>query len=789
MKFYLHLLLVLVGCQLAHSQAFITEIIDPANDFTQRFVEICNVGNATDISNYSLRKYSNGNTTFCAVNVPANTILGTNDCFIFYNSTTTPAFNNCVNNIADASCVSGNGNDVYELFDGLNAIDIYGNIGQNGGTWDYTDSRVIRNVSISSGTTNFNLADWTITPNANANTATPCSFQNMGNNCGIVLNNASLNCVTTNTNTDLVNINIPYTGLDANAVLQILINNQPVGNNGDNPSTTNNGSIIFQASENDSYTITFTDADCNAINLNGSISANFCTNYYSSVEASVNAGVRCENLKTELFNLINDHTVIPYSSDSNFDVPDFMCTYDTDANGNILNRYANIQGSCNGGNLPNGFNRDHVVPSSWWGGSSGSDQYSDLHNLFPSDASTNSAKNNYSLGDAAGSIVYTSTNGSLVGDDAVSCISSYVFEPINIYKGDFARVFFYMATRYQDIITGWETQTTNGNYALTNDPFTVFEPCLLNLLLLWHQTDPVSQLELDRNEAIFGIQGNRNPFVEHPEYVEYIWETSTCSVTLNTCLADACSFNAVSVQSNTSNNNVWSCTTNSYNINPFCGVTCNEQSEQWLISDLQSYPNASVLNFTFNAVENFNGPDLEIVYSTDYSGANTAAAIAAANWIPLLNATDDGNFSINLINQLSQTDLAGFYIGIKHTATGGSSSSLPPGTGEWTLSNLNIAGDDCSGGCATVNLQINGLPSVTSSNSPITLSASPSGGTFSGNGVIFNAFNPSIAGPGNHTITYTYNDANGCTYQTTNDIFVFSITYNFVNYNLGTIAP
>jgi len=183
------LFFLLATClQFSFGQVFITEIIDPADDFTQRFVEVCNVGNSTNISNYSLRKYSNGNSSFCDVNVPANTILNANDCFVFYHSTTTPAFNNCVNSANSVSCVSGNGNDVYELFDGVSAIDIYGIIGQNGGAWDYTDSRIERNTNITTGTTSFNLTDWTIYPNANANTGTPCEFQNSGNSCGIILN-------------------------------------------------------------------------------------------------------------------------------------------------------------------------------------------------------------------------------------------------------------------------------------------------------------------------------------------------------------------------------------------------------------------------------------------------------------------------------------------------------------------------------------------------------------------------------------------------------------------------
>jgi len=91
--------------------------------------------------------------------------------------------------------------------------------------------------------------------------------------------------------------------------------------------------------------------------------------------------------------------------------------------------------------------------------------------------------------------------------------------------------------------------------------------------------------------------------------------------------------------------------------------------------------------------------------------------------------------------------------------------------------------------CAGVTAQITGLPATTSSTAPIALIGNPPGGTFSGTGVVFNGFNPSIAGPGNHTITYNYDDGNGCTATATQDILVFTIIFNFVNYGLGTIAP
>jgi len=81
------------------------------------------------------------------------------------------------------------------------------------------------------------------------------------------------------------------------------------------------------------------------------------------------------------------------------------------------------------------------------------------------------------------------------------------------------------------------------------------------------------------------------------------------------------------------------------------------------------------------------------------------------------------------------------------------------------------------------------LPGSTSSVEPIALSGFPEGGTFSGPGIVFSAFNPSISGPGNHTITYTINDEFGCSFSTQHNILVFTINFNFVNYNLGTISP
>jgi len=110
-----------------------------------------------------------------------------------------------------------------------------------------------------------------------------------------------------------------------------------------------------------------------------------------------------------------------------------------------------------------------------------------------------------------------------------------------------------------------------------------------------------------------------------------------------------------------------------------------------------------------------------------------------------------------------------------------------------TLEASNANGSDVATITVIVNaatpVTMGGLPSTNSSLQPVNLSATPAGGVFTGNGVIFNAFNPALTGAGSHTITYTYTNADGCVSSTSTDILVFTITFNFVNYNLGTINP
>ena len=168
------------------------------------------------------------------------------------------------------------------------------------------------------------------------------------------------------------------------------------------------------------------------------------------------------------------------------------------------------------------YNREHSFPKSWFGGKV-EPMNSDGHHLYATDGYVNAKRSNWPFGEV-GSATYTSSNGSKVGSAASSLgYSGTVFEPIDEFKGDLARAYFYMATRYENEIANWEGNSDNSNAVLNGTNTTVFEPWVLAMLKRWHANDPVDQKEIDRNNAVYNFQGNRNPYVDHPEFVNMVW--------------------------------------------------------------------------------------------------------------------------------------------------------------------------------------------------------------------------------------------------------------------------
>jgi len=232
-------------------------------------------------------------------------------------------------------------------------------------------------------------------------------------------------------------------------------------------------------------------------------------------------------LKTALFNIIKGHTVLSYD-----DLWTAFRYTDDRPNGKVWDMYSNcsftfVTDQC--GNYSNEcdcYNREHSWPKSWFGGDV-SPMYTDLFHLVPTDGKVNGERSNYPFGTVA-SPSYTSGNGSKVGPCSYPGYTGDVFEPVDEYKGDFARNYFYMATRYENVISSWHSNDPNAEAVLQPNSFPVFETWFLNMLGAWNVADPVSQKEIDRNNEIYtNYQHNRNPYIDHPEYVYLVWGVGT----------------------------------------------------------------------------------------------------------------------------------------------------------------------------------------------------------------------------------------------------------------------
>ncbi|MXS72898.1 T9SS type A sorting domain-containing protein [Flavobacteriaceae bacterium W22] len=186
---------------------------------------------------------------------------------------------------------------------------------------------------------------------------------------------------------------------------------------------------------------------------------------------------------------------------------------------------ANITGSSGAEGL--GWNREHMMPQSTF--YSNYPMYSDLFYVIPADARINQLRSNYPYGMVGSTIFYTFTNSSRIGNCAIPGVAytGRVYEPINEFKGDVARSLLYFAVRYEGKL-GTFNFNNNTNPASDTNPLDgteerSFDPAYVAMLLQWHQQDPVSQREIDRNNKVYNIQKNRNPFIDNPSWVNLIW--------------------------------------------------------------------------------------------------------------------------------------------------------------------------------------------------------------------------------------------------------------------------
>jgi len=232
--------------------------------------------------------------------------------------------------------------------------------------------------------------------------------------------------------------------------------------------------------------------------------------YYDSA-----AGKSGNELKNTLHNIINDHVRYPYTSTST-DVWDILmyCDEDSTNTDNVILLYTGRSQAkslnASQGSDPDYWNREHVWSKSHGFPNESDTAYTDVHHLRPADASVNSSRSNKDF-----------DNGGEPHSEATECnADSDSWEVRDAVKGDVARMMFYMAVRYEE----------DGNYDLElveTIPSSGPQFAKLATLLEWHQNDPVDAGERRRNDRVYSYQNNRNPFIDHPEYVDLIWGSAS----------------------------------------------------------------------------------------------------------------------------------------------------------------------------------------------------------------------------------------------------------------------
>lgn len=240
--------------------------------------------------------------------------------------------------------------------------------------------------------------------------------------------------------------------------------------------------------------------------------------YYDSA-----SGLTGKALQQALHDIIDGHTQLEYSdlwqcystSDIKADRVTVWDIYSDKPGGTSAYNYTIFTKQC-GTYQKEGdcYNREHSFPKSWF--NDAPPMYTDLVHIYPTDGWVNNKRGNLPYGETA-SATWTSTNGSMVGPSSVQGYSGNVFEPIDEYKGDLARTYLYIATRYYGEDNLWPgSDMTTGAQP---------KPWALPMLLAWHRADAVSVKEQNRNNEVYKYQANRNPFIDDPLFAEKIWGT------------------------------------------------------------------------------------------------------------------------------------------------------------------------------------------------------------------------------------------------------------------------
>ncbi len=410
-------------------------------------------------------------------------------------------------------------------------------------------------------------------------------------------------------------------------------------------------------------------------------------------------------LKNALYLIIKDHTALSYDAlwtafqytdkksngkvwDMYSDIPNGTAPYEFTFSSDQCGNYSG-EGVC--------YNREHSFPKSWF--SDATPMYTDLFHLYPTDGYVNGKRSNYPFGEVTNP-TWTSLNGSELGPCSFPGYSGTVFEPRDEFKGDFARSYFYMATRYHNVISNWSSEMLDGTQ------FPAFTTWAKNLLLKWNNDDPVSQKELDRNNIIYSnYQHNRNPFIDHPEYAEQIWGDGSIPV----------SFTSTPITS------AQASTTYTYNIT----VTGNVGATFTITAPTK--PTWLTFSQTGNGTATLNGTPTE-----DNVGNNSV----------VLNVTDGSSsktqsFTINVLSsivplQFTSTPVTAGQVGATYTY------------------NITLTGNGGSTFTISATTKPNWLTLTSTGNGTATLSGNPTSGDVGENAVVL------TGGDGNSTVEQSF---------------------------------
>lgn len=237
--------------------------------------------------------------------------------------------------------------------------------------------------------------------------------------------------------------------------------------------------------------------------------------YYSSLK-----GKKGAELKTAIWKIIKNAKVLEYGSGDQSTWWGFYVTDVTD-DGYCIDRYSprnSWQKYGRRGSSISGMNIEHSFAQSWWG-KTNCNLKKDLFNIMPCESKINSSKGNRGMGIVT---KVTNTNGATKVGSGANGLS--LWEPADEWKGDFARGYMYIVTAYEDYANKWQSEGSNSLY---NNTYPTLKEWAYKLYIQWAKADKPNALEIKRNNDVAKIQGNRNPYVDFPNLMEYVWGDST----------------------------------------------------------------------------------------------------------------------------------------------------------------------------------------------------------------------------------------------------------------------